>query len=42
VCALLGTTSWPGVVDEFERGDAGLLQRRHPEFAGPIAGFASV
>jgi predicted cupin superfamily sugar epimerase len=41
-CALLGTTSWPGVADgEFERGDAGLLQRRHPEFAERIAEFAS-
>ena len=41
-CALLGTTSWPGVADgEFERGDAALLQRRHPEFAEQIAEFAS-
>jgi hypothetical protein len=42
VCALLGTTSWPGVADdEFERGDASLLQRRHPEIAQQIAEFAA-
>ena len=39
--ALLGTTSWPGVADgEFEPGDAAVIQRRHPEFAGQLAAFA--
>jgi hypothetical protein len=40
VCALLRTTSWPGVADEFERGDGGVLNAgirsspsRSPELA---------
>jgi predicted cupin superfamily sugar epimerase len=39
--ALLGSTSWPGVADgEFEWGDVGALQRRHPDVADLIAAYA--
>ena len=41
-CALLGTTSWPGVADgEFEEGDVALMQSRHPDLADRIAEFAA-
>ena len=41
-CALLGTTSWPGVADgEFEWGDPAALQARQPEWADRIAASAT-